>query len=73
MRDIIWTVIIIWIVWKIYGTILNISKGKVNNGNRNEKQYTDQKNGKVTIQHKSNKKSQFSSNHIEYVDYEEVK
>jgi len=73
VRDIIWTVIIIWIVWKIYDTMLNISKGKVKNGNRNEKQYTDQKTGKVIIQHNSNKKSQFSSNHVEYVDYEEVK
>lgn len=72
MSDIIWTVIVIWIVWKIYDTILNLAKVKVNNRIHPEKEYIDQKNGEVTILNNSNKKSQFRSNDVEYVDYEEV-
>lgn len=72
MSDIIWTVIVIWIVWKIYDTILNLTKVKVNNRIHPEKEYIYQKNGEVTILNNSNKKSQFRSNDVEYVDYEEV-
>lgn len=75
MRDIIWTVIAIWIVWKIYDAFKSISKPKAQTQgfNRNQNTYQHQKEGEIKIDKNINLKSHFNPNDGEYVDYEEVK
>ncbi len=68
MRDLIWTIIIVWVVWKVYDAFKSISKAKP--------QRTDsysQKEGEVKIDRHVNLKSHFNPDDAEYVDYEEVK
>ena len=75
MRDIVWTIIIIWIVWKTYDAFKNISKTKTQNqgfsGNQNN--YHQQKEGEVKIDKNVVHKTHINPNDAEYVDYEEVK
>ncbi len=73
MRDIVWTVIIIWIVWKIYDAFKNISKSKPQGGKGNQNTFYKQKEGDVKIDHNGNQKTNFNPKDAEYVDYEEVK
>ena len=72
MRDIVWTLIVIWLVWKIYDAFKSVSKPKAQpqgyNGNQSY-----QKEGEVKIDKNINLKSHFNPNDGEYVDYEEVK
>lgn len=67
MRDIIWTVITIWFLWKIVDTFQKVSKKQ----NHSAKQYT--RNGETTIIDKNTQKSRFNASDGEYIDYEEVK
>lgn len=73
MRDIVWTVIVIWVVWKIYDAFKNASKTKTQSqafdGNQNNHQNTD---GEVKVDKNSSPKSHFNPTDAEYVDYEEV-
>lgn len=75
MRDIVWTVIVIWVVWKIYDAFKNVSKIKTQNQgfNKNQNNYHHQKEGEVTIDKNVNQKTYINPNDAEYVDYEEVK
>lgn len=71
MRDIVWTVIIIWVVWKIYDAFKNVSKTKSRGFNDHQTQ--QRKEGEVKIDKNVEPKSHFNPNDGEYVDYEEVK
>ena len=71
MRDIVWTVIIIWVVWKIYDAFKNVSKTKSHSQGFNQKQ--QRKEGEVKIDKTVEQKSHFNPNDGEYVDYEEIK
>jgi len=84
VRDIIWTVILVWLVWKIYDAFKGISKmqtQRVNNQqNRqgNTSYYTNQqsqrKEGEVKLEStQSAHKPHFKPGDGEYVDYEEIR
>lgn len=78
MRDIIWTVIIVWVVWKIYDAFKNVSKPKTQTHGYNSHQHNNfhsqKKEGEVKIDPTATKqKSHFKPEDGEYVDYEEVK
>lgn len=75
MKDIVWTVIIIWVVWKIYDAFKNVSKTKMQNQGFNENQNNNghQKEGEVKIDKNVNQKTHINPNDAEYVDYEEIK
>ena len=68
MRDIVWTVIVIWFVRKIYNAFLPKASSQPKNSNSSFK-----KEGEVKIDKNVNQKSRFGSNDGEYVDYEEIK
>jgi hypothetical protein len=72
VRDIIWTIIIVWVVWKIYDAFKSVSRSKnsVPAFNRNQ---SYQKEGEVKIDKRVDLKSHFGPSDGEYVDYEEVK
>lgn len=69
MRDVIWTIIFIWLAWRIYEIVKQASK----KNNNNYHNYTQQKEGEVKINPPANQKSRFNPNDAEYVDYEEIK
>lgn len=69
MRDIVWTIIIIWLVWKVYNAF--ISKAKTQP--INQKKYQQKREGEVRIDKNVNQNSHFNPNDGEYVDYEEIK
>lgn len=74
MRDIIWTVIIVWIVWKIYDSFKAVSKPNTQRVNTNQQQSRSQNHDKTTVNSfGENNKSHLDPNIGEYVDYEEVK
>lgn len=69
MRDIVWTIIIIWLVWKIYTAFFSKTKmppSHIDNTFRS-------KEGEVKIEKNINQTSRFNSKDGEYVDYEEMK
>ena len=86
MRDIIWTIIILWIVWKIYDAFTSFTKPRPRqasfNGQYNTQQqyqYQQQqqqkgREGSVNVENTAPpKKTHFKPDDGEYVDYEDVK
>lgn len=76
MRDIIWTVIVLWIIWKVYDAFKTMSKPKTQpqGFNNTQQSYNQRKEGEVKIENFAQKnKSHFKESDGEYVDYEELK
>lgn len=78
MRDIIWTVIILWIVWKIYDAFKSVTNTRTqassNSHYSNQQSYQTKKEGEVKVDFNSVKqKTHFKPDDGEYVDYEEIK
>lgn len=77
MRDIIWTVILIWVVYKIYETFKSVGRNKTQSQGFNTSQtsyYHHSKEGEVRVERNTtNQKSTFKPEDGEYVDYEEIK
>lgn len=76
MRDFIWTIIVLWIIWKIYDAFKTITKTKTQQQgfNNQQKNYNQQHEGEVKIENQPHyKKSHFKDDDGEYVDYEEIK
>ena len=71
MRDIVWTIIVIWVVWKIYNLFKNVSHKKTQSIYKNNNH--QQNNGEIKIEQSGKLKSHFNPNDGEYVDYEEIK
>ena len=77
MRDIIWTIIIVWLIWKVVDAFKSLSKTKTTTQrvytNQHHNSYTSRKEGEVKINTTDTKsKPHFKSGHGEYVDYEEI-
>lgn len=83
MRDVIWTIIIIWIVWRLYDAFVSFSRPKARaasnpyngQGQAQQNYYRqEKKEGSVNIDDKGpNRQSHFKPDDGEYVDYEEIK
>jgi len=73
VRDIIWTIILVWLVWKVIDAFKGVSKARTQNSNQ-QNTYTQRKEGEVKIDFSGNQtKSHFKPTDGEFVDYEEVK
>ncbi len=78
MKDIIWTIIIIWAVYKLIDVFRSFSgKSYRENTQTAYGSYTHKSEGSVTVeqlkQQPSDKKPRHNPNDGEYVDFEEVK
>lgn len=72
MRDVIWTIIIIWAVWKIIDALKFFnSASKTAQNNQNTRPYSQESTQNVNTS--SSKKGELKADAGEYVDYEEVK
>ncbi|MCC6182265.1 MAG: hypothetical protein IT237_10555 [Bacteroidia bacterium] len=70
MRDIIWTIIVIWLVWKIYNLFKSTSQKRTNHNQTTTKQH---KEGETFINYTNSQKTTYNPKDAEYVDYEEIK
>lgn len=78
MRDIIWTIIIIWVVYKIVDIFRSTSVKKMSSFTRHTSQNSDQyqkPEGSVTVEKNDpkGKNPKANSTDGEYIDYEEIK
>lgn len=75
MRDVIWTVIILWVVWKIYDAFKNVSKARTQTQGFDSAHTNSYKSkeGEVRVDVSSKPKTHFKPGDGEYVDYEEIK
>lgn len=80
MRDVIWTIIVIWIVWKLYDAFTSFSRVKARStvnpyGQAQQQTYrqNNRREGEVKIENKVESKSHFKPDDGEYVDYEEIR
>jgi hypothetical protein len=71
VRDIVWTIILIWLVWKIYDTFKSVTKPKNQTAKQNH--YHQTRDGEVRIDNNVKQKPYFNPNDGEFVDYEEIK
>jgi hypothetical protein len=75
MRDVIWTIIVIWVVYRIYEAIKS-SKVYIYQKHEHTHNYNARKEGEVKIDATSQQHTERKPNSDkggEYVDYEEVK
>lgn len=79
MRDIIWTVIILWVVWKIYDAFKLVTKATQKQTVNSQKSQSYQtssnikKEGEVKVDKMGEKqKTHFKPSDGEYVDYEDI-
>ena len=72
MRDVFWTILITWLVWKIWSFFSESKRVYIQKNEHHH--YHNQQEGKTTVsQNNQIKKKYFSDNEGEYVDFEEVK
>lgn len=67
MRDIFFTILVVWLLWRIFNSFS--SSSKTNYNSRSNSSATFKKEGEVTIEKSGNKKNDDG----EYTDYEEIK
>lgn len=77
MRDIVWTIIAVWIFWKIFQAFKTMgipNKTSSFKKHDNHDAFNQKKEGEVTVNHINDKhKSSIDPKNTEYVDYEEIK
>lgn len=77
MRDIIWTIIGIWVIYKLYEAFKHVSGKRTQTQSYQSHTHTNyekQREGDVKVNYAQTKhKPHIKPEHGEYVDYEEVK
>lgn len=69
MRDILWTIIIIWVIFRIIGAFRNYSSSSTKNTAQNHHNNTTHN----TSGNTQSKKGELKPDAGEYIDYEEIK
>lgn len=74
MRDVIWTIIAVWVVYQIY-RVVRSSRVYVYQKNEHYHQHTSQKEGDIKVDQRSQSSSRKPNldKGGEYVDFEEIK
>jgi hypothetical protein len=68
MRDVFYTLLVVWIIWRIMNSVKVIRTRQTTNS-----QESSRKEGETTVDFIPPKKKSISDTEGEYVDYEEVK
>ena len=68
MRDVFYTLLVVWIVWRILNSV-NSVRAKASN----HQQTASKKEGETTVNYVPPKKKSMGDDEGEYVDYEEIK
>ncbi|HEX8517093.1 MAG TPA: DUF4834 family protein [Bacteroidia bacterium] len=71
MKDVFYTILVVWILWRI---IQSISSMKTRQASSSRSNYTQRKQGETTVNYIPPKsKNKKDDDEGEYVDYEEIK
>ncbi|CAN5879147.1 hypothetical protein BH11BAC7_BH11BAC7_14530 [soil metagenome] len=75
MQEIFFTVLIIWVIWKLFGAFSQSSapRGQQNTTHHHHYHTPPKKEGEVRIEKKVSPESRIPPTEGEYVDYEEIK
>jgi hypothetical protein len=68
MRDLFYTILIVWVVWRILNSVNTMRAKKTSAGNMSAK-----KTGETTVNYVPPKKKSPGNDEGEYVEYEEIK
>jgi hypothetical protein len=69
MRDVFYTLLVVWVIWRIIQAI-NTQRS---NQQQNNKSYSPKKEGETTLHFEPKQKNKKDDDEGEYVDYEEIK
>jgi hypothetical protein len=68
MADVFYTILIVWVLWKIFG-----SSGRTYVFNQHNNTAPKKKEGDVSVSHKAESNKSKDGDKGEYIDYEEIK
>lgn len=68
MRDVFYTILVVWIIWRILNAISIHTSGRTNTA-----QQSQSKEGETTVDFTPPSKKKISDDEGEYVDFEEMK
>lgn len=72
MKDVFYTILVVWIIWRVLNSVKNYGAARNNNANGFD-QHKRQAEGDTTIKYVPPVKNKIRDDEGEYVDYEEVK
>ena len=72
MRDVFYTLLVVWIIWRIMNAFSSVKTNRTSN-NASGNPSNSSKEGKTSVDYSPPKKKSFGDNEGEYVDFEEVK
>jgi hypothetical protein len=73
MRDVVWTIIIIWLVFRIYNAFKSRRTVVFNKQETNHYHYKKEGEVKIEQPHNHQTKNKKQNNDGDYIDYEEIK
>ena len=75
MRDVVWTIIISWVVWKLWASFQRArTSATFHKEEHHHHHYSNSNEGETVVQNSSNnKEKKFRDNEGDYVDFEEIK
>lgn len=68
MRDVFYTILVVWIIWRILNAVSIYKSGQANTTQQNQR-----KEGETTVDFVPPSKKKISDDEGEYVDFEEMK
>ena len=72
MKDVFYTILVVWIIWRIVNTY-NLHNAKRKNNNSNSFSRGNSEEGKTTVKYSPPVTKKINDNEGEYVDFEEIK
>lgn len=72
MRDVFYTVLVIWILWRVFNSISSYRTKQASNVN-NPSQNNKRREGETSVDYVPSTKKKISDDEGEYVDYEDLK
>jgi hypothetical protein len=75
MQEFFYTILAIWLIWKIFGMFSNSRKGSASNTytQTNNNNYYPPRQGDVRVEEKPKQKPSKAAGDDDYVDFEEIK
>jgi len=72
MRDVFYTIMVVWIVWRIVNAYSSYSAKQYNNAGNSSHQRSNEE-GKTTVKYSPPASKKINDDEGEYVDFEEIK
>lgn len=72
MRDVFYTILIVWVVWRIVNSISSYKSRQTDTNNRFSSSDNKHKEGETSVDYIPPAKKKIKDDEGEYVDYEEV-